>query len=68
MRELDPCNPIRLGLALNLSIFYYNVIGDKKMGKLLCQETVVMAEDNLDKCEEDTYKEVKRILVLLKEN
>jgi hypothetical protein len=29
-RELPACNPIKLGLALNYSVFYYEVMQDNK--------------------------------------
>ncbi len=57
-----------LGIALNLSVFYYEVLGDQKMGKALVEETLEMAEDNLDKSDEKTYKEAKHIIQLLKDN
>jgi 14-3-3 protein epsilon len=29
-KELNACNPIRLGLALNFSVFYFEVMNDHK--------------------------------------
>ena len=30
-KELQACNPIKLGLALNFSVFYYEVMQDNKL-------------------------------------
>lgn len=67
-RELHPCNPIRLGLSLNLAVFYYNVLDDKKSAKKLANEAILMAESTIDKVDEATYKEAKTLLALLKED
>jgi hypothetical protein len=60
--QLDPCNPIRLGLTLNLALFYYHVLDDKRLGKAVASDAIIIAEDNLDKSDESTFKETKQIL------
>lgn len=66
--QLHPCNPVHLGLTLNLALFYYHVLDDKRLGKAVASDAIVIAEDNLDKSDETTFKETKQILQLLKNN
>lgn len=37
---LPPCNPIKLGLALNFSVFYYEVMKDHKKACALADESL----------------------------
>ena len=37
---LPPCNPIKLGLALNFSVFYYEVMKDHKQACTLADEAL----------------------------
>jgi hypothetical protein len=37
---LPPCNPIKLGLALNFSVFYYEVMKDHKKACILADESL----------------------------
>jgi hypothetical protein len=37
---LPPCNPIKLGLALNFSVFYYEVMKDHKKACQLADESL----------------------------
>jgi hypothetical protein len=36
-KELPPCNPIKLGLALNFSVFHYEVMQDNKQACVLAE-------------------------------
>jgi hypothetical protein len=67
-KELNPCNPIRLGLALNFSVFHFEVIGDHKTACTLCENALNTAVDNIDDCDEETFRDAKSIMELLKEN
>jgi len=66
--QLAATHPIRLGLALNFSVFYYEVFGapDKacKLAKTAYDEAAKVMRD----LDEDTYKDSSQILQLLGDN
>ena len=65
---LPPCNPIKLGLALNFSVFYYEVMKDPKEAINLADKALQDALDKIDELEEDEFRDAKSIIELLKEN
>ena len=67
-KELGACNPIRLGLALNFSVFYYEVMNDHKKACELGESSLQSALDKIDECDEETFRDAKSIIELLKEN
>jgi len=66
--SLKPTNPIRLGLALNYSVFQYEI----KSSPQDAVKTAKMAFDNaiaeLDSLPEDSYKDSTLIMQLLRDN
>lgn len=56
---LEVINPIRLGLALNFSVFYYEVIGDRERACKIAMDTLNNANSELAKCEEEEDREDK---------
>ena len=64
---MKPIHPIRLGLALNFSVFYYELRDDPKQACELAKEAVDLA-DELDQTPEDSYKDSKLIMQLLRDN
>ena len=67
-KELGACNPIRLGLALNFSVFYYEVMNNHKRACELGESALQSALDKIDECDEETFRDAKSIIELLKEN
>lgn len=65
---LPPCNPIKLGLALNFSVFHYEVMKDHKKACQLAEESLQAALDKIDDLGEDDFRDAKSIIELLKEN
>ena len=65
---LPPCNPIKLGLALNFSVFYYEVMKNHKAACDLADDALQSALDKIDELEEDDFRDAKSIIELLKEN
>ena len=66
--ELAACNPIKLGLALNFSVFNYEVLKDHAKACELADNALQQALDKIDELEEDDFRDAKSIIELLKEN
>jgi len=65
---LPPCNPIKLGLALNFSVFHYEAMKNHKAACDLADQSLQDALDKIDELEEDDFRDAKSIIELLKEN
>lgn len=66
--SLPPCNSIRLGLALNFSVFYYEVMKDQKKACDLADSSLQAALEKIDDLGEEEFRDAKSIIELLKEN
>ena len=66
--ELQACNPIKLGLALNFSVFHYEVMKNHAQACQLADTALQEALDKIDELEEDDFRDAKSIIELLKEN
>ena len=67
-KGLNACNPIRLGLALNFSVFYYEVMNDHKKACELGEMALTDSLEKIDDVDEETFRDAKSIIELLKEN
>jgi len=65
---LDPTDPIRLGLALNYSVCYYEILKDKKKACELAKSAFDQAISKLDQLSEESYKDSTLIMQLLRDN
>jgi len=66
--QLAPTNPIRLGLALNFSVFYYEVMNSPERACNLAKQAFDDAIAELDTLTEDSYKDSTLIMQLLRDN
>merc|ERR1712072_1444014 len=67
-KKLPSTNPIRLGLALNFSVFHYEICEKKQEASDLAKEAFDTAIDHLDTLGDDEYKDSTLIMQLLKDN
>merc|ERR1712136_715456 len=65
---LEPTHPIRLGLALNYSVCFYEILKVKKKACQLAKDAFDEAISKLDKLEESDYKDSTLIMQLLRDN
>lgn len=66
--KLMVSHPIRLGLALNFSVFYFEIMNQPTAACNLAKETFESAINSIDDMKEDEYKDAAMILQLLKDN
>jgi 14-3-3 protein epsilon len=66
--ELPPTHPIRLGLALNFSVFYYEIMSSPDRACHLAKQAFDDAIAELDTLSEESYKDSTLIMQLLRDN
>jgi 14-3-3 protein epsilon len=67
-KDLLPTNPIRLGLALNFSVFYYEIMNSPDNAIQLAKKAFDDAIEQLESLTDDTYKDSTLIMQLLRDN
>uniref|UniRef100_F6WL19 14-3-3 protein epsilon n=2 Tax=Ciona TaxID=7718 RepID=F6WL19_CIOIN len=66
--NLPPTHPIRLGLALNFSVFYYEILNSSDRACKLAKKAFDDAIAELDTLSEESYKDSTLIMQLLRDN
>ena len=67
-KELKTTHPIRLGLALNYSVFHYEVKNDPSTACQLAKKAFDEAIADIDQIEEEQYKDATTIMQLIRDN
>jgi 14-3-3 protein epsilon len=66
--ELTPTHPIRLGLALNFSVFYSEILNSPERACHLAKQAFDDAIAELDSLSEESYRDSTLIMQLLRDN
>ncbi|RPA75328.1 14-3-3 protein [Ascobolus immersus RN42] len=66
--ELTPTHPTRLGLALNFSVFYYEILNSPDRACHLAKQAFDDAIAELDSLSEESYRDSTLIMQLLRDN
>ena len=66
--ELAPTHPIRLGLVLNFSVFYYEILNSPDRACYLAKLAFDEAIAELDSLGDESYKDSTLIMQLLRDN
>ena len=65
---LSPTHPIRLGLALNFSVFHYEIMQNAKKACKMARDAFDDAIADLDSVADEFYKDATLIMQLLRDN
>ncbi|XP_066530238.1 14-3-3 protein zeta/delta [Hoplias malabaricus] len=66
--SMQPTHPIRLGLALNFSVFFYEILNSPEKACELAKKAFDDAIAELDQLTEESYKDSTLIMQLLRDN
>jgi len=66
--KMPPTHPIRLGLALNYSVFFYEITNSPDRACQIAKQAFDDAIAELDTLNEDSYKDSTLIMQLLRDN
>ena len=66
--KLPPSNPVRLGLALNLSVCYFEILGAPQKALELARSAFDEAVKELEDLDPSEYKDATLIMQLLRDN
>lgn len=66
--NLTPTHPLRLGLLLNFSVFYYEIMQNAKAARDMAEKAFNSAIANIQNVNEETYKDCTLIMQLLRDN
>jgi len=67
-KDLKTTHPIRLGLALNFSVFYYEVMNEPTKACNLAKQAFDDAIADIEHLDEDQYKDSTTIMQLIRDN
>ncbi len=59
---------MKLGLALNFSVFYFEIMGDANKACEIARAALKAANSQFKDCPEDIFQEAQSIMELLKDN
>ncbi|CUG90017.1 14-3-3 protein, putative [Bodo saltans] len=66
--SLPPTHPVRLGLVLNFSVFYYEIMKEHEKGFQLARQAYDEAVSELETLDDEAYRESNLIVQLLRDN